>query len=140
LIALLTGATLFSDAGVPAGFQVLDSGDTAPNGVCLELWAKAWDDDVQATPTVLSSASAYWHYVYPRYTSQLGKQTVNTKHNAIPVSGTSASNANITANGPFDDWPVYVANAGGVVKPFGVFLDTLPSLTEGYQVVTASGS
>lgn len=140
LIHLATGAQLFEDAGVAAGFQVLGTDDDAPNGVCLELWAKAWDNDVQATATVLSSANTYWHSVWPNYKGQLAKRTVNAKHNAVPITGSSASNSNITANGPYDDWPLYIAQAGGITKPYGVFLDTLPDLTEGYQVISVSGS
>lgn len=141
-ISLVTGAVLFSDAGVPMGFEVLGPDDAAPAGVILEAWSKAWDNSVQAAPDALSNAAAYFHWVFPRYRAQIGKVTLDTKHNAVPVSGVSESNSFATINGPYDDFPAYIVAAGGVTRPYGVFLDdTIPDEDDdGFLTVTALAS
>lgn len=140
-ISLVTGAILYADAGVPVGYEVLGPDDTPPNGTILEAWSKAWDNSVQAAPTILG-AVAYWHWVFPAFKGTMGKVVLDTKHNAVPVSGTSGMNANATVNGPYDDWPSYIATAGGVTRPYGVFLDThLPDeANDGVLAVTALAS
>jgi hypothetical protein len=46
------------------------------------------------------------------------------------VKGKSVENAAITANGPFNDWPIWTADNGGVTRCYGYFLDSaLPSAT-----------
>lgn len=140
LIALSTGALLISDGLVPMGYQVLGPDDGAPPPVCYEVWSLAWDNSVQATPTVLSDEVAYWHWVFPAWKGNVGKNTLNAKHNAVPLTGLSSVNPNITANGPFDDWPAWVADVGGITRPYGVFLDSLPTSDEGYVAVTSAAS
>lgn len=139
-ISMLTGAVLYSSGGVPMGYQILGPDDSTPAGVILELWSKAWDVSVQATPSALSSAAAYWHWVFPRTKGQLAKQTLDSKHNVVPFAGTSDTNDHATQNGPYDDWPAYVSTGGGVTEPYGVFLDVAPAFTEGYLTVTSAAS
>lgn len=140
LISMITGALLYNDSGTPAGYQVLGPNDAAPAPVILEGWSKAWDGSVQAAPSVLGSVSTYWHWVFPLYRAQLSKVALNSKHNAIPVSGVSDVNAFATVNGPYDDWPAYISAAGGVTRPYGVFLDSALPAVEGYLTVTGAAS
>lgn len=141
LISLITGSLVINDSTTPVGFQVLGPNDSTPPRVCLEGWSLAWDNSVQAVPSALGSSVAYWHWVFPFFQGQIGKQTLNTKHNAVPVSGVSDVNSNITADGPYDDWPLYVAEVGGITRPYGVFLDTsFPDLADGYLAVTSAAS
>lgn len=141
-IGMATGAPVINDSGVAAGFEILGPNDSSPAGVILEAWSKAWDNSVQAAPDILGNAAAYWHFVFPRFRGQIGKVTLDGKHNAVPVSGVSEVNEFATINGPYDDWPAYVATAGGITRPYGVFLDdNIPDeSTDGYLTVTAVAS
>jgi hypothetical protein len=139
-IAFLTGSILYADAGVPLGYQVLGPSDDAPDGVIWEGWSKAWDNNKQAAADAVDNEATYFHVVLPLLTASLGNLTLDTKHNAIPITGECAGSDFATINGPYDDWPDYVAAAGGVTRPYGVFLDTLPTQDEGYLNVTALAS
>lgn len=141
LIALTTGALLISEGSTPMGYEVLAPDDAAPDGVIFEGWSKAWDSDRQATPTVLGNDVGYFHFVFPFWEPQLGEIVLDTEHNSIPVSGNSSKNENITINGPYDDWPDWVVDHGGITRPYGVFLDdALPDLDDGPLTVTALAS
>lgn len=142
LIWLLVGGDLFSTGGDTFGWQPPQLADPAPNGVCLELWAKAWDGAQQATPASTSSNAAYLHFVFPQFKATLGEFTLEGENfTQIPVSGFSTENANITINGPYDDWPVGVSTGGGITSAFGVFLDdTLPTAACGFINVTSAAS
>lgn len=139
-IHFLTGSTLYSDSGVPMGYQILGPDDAAANGVIFEGWSKAWDGDNQAAPTILSGAVAYWHWVLPWFKGQIGAQTLDRKHNSVPITGRGTTNSEATVNGPYDDWPSWVSLAGGVTRPYGVFIDSLPVTAEGLLNVTALAS
>lgn len=142
LIWLLTGGDLFTKAGDTFGWQPPQIADPAPNGVCLELWSKAWDGAQQATPASTASAAAYLHFVFPLFKSQIGEFNLEGENfTVIPVDGFSTENSNVTANGPYDDWPVEIAQGGGITSAFGVFLDAnLPTADCGFIAVTSAAS
>lgn len=147
LLSLLVGSgSLITKTGAPGagdtlGFEIPDYNDPCPNGVCLEFWSKAWDGDQQATPTALSGSLAYIHWVVPRAKFQIGKLEFKNDFLNIPVKGFGDSNAHITANGPFDDWPASIANRGGVQSSMAWFLDSaLPTPACGFVAVTSAAS
>lgn len=139
-ISFLTGALIYADAGVPLGYEVLGPSDDPPDGVIWEGWSKAWDNNKQAAADALDNEATYFHWVLPLLKAQIGNITADTKHNTIPITGNCSGNDFATINGPYDDWPDYVAARGGVTRPYGVFLDTLPDEDEGYLTVTALAS
>lgn len=140
LIWLMVGGDLFTTGGDTFGWQPPKVDDPAPNGFCLEVWAKAWDGAQQASPTSTGSAAAYFHFVFPLTKAQIGDFTVEGENfTVIPVNGFSTENSNITANGPFDDWPAAVAGPGGITSCMGVWLDpesALPDAACGFVPVT----
>lgn len=142
LISLLIGGgTLFQQSGDAIGFGLPGIDADCPNGVALELWTKAWDGAVQATPPFLGgTTNAYWKFVFPKVKFQLGDMTLENGFAHFPLTGIAEENPNITANGPFNDWPTGVANAGGVVTSMGFFLeDDLPAAACGF-IAVPSGS
>lgn len=140
LIAQLTGSIPYTSGGSSMGLQVLESDDAYPNGCLVELFMKAWDNSIQATPSALSSAPGYFVLVLPWFRGQLGKIVGDGAHGTIPISGWSDKNPHAVLTGPYGDWPAYVSNAGGATRPFATFLSsTLPG-TEGYLTVSAAGS
>lgn len=138
LIQLMVGGGTFVDSGTTKGFQGPVETDDAPNGGCLEAWTWAWDGDQQAVDGV---DALYWHWVFPRARFVPGTFTMEAENFLLmPLTGNSQANTAVTANGPFNDWPDYVANAGGVTASYGAFLDTaIPTATCGY-VTVPSGS
>jgi len=139
IIHFMTGARLMVSGAVPAGYEILGPGDAAPNGVIWEGWTLAWDNDQQAVPTIVGDV-AYHHWVIPRLKAQVDDIDINTEHTPIPVTGAGSSNDEATVNGPYDDWPAWVVANGGITRPYGVFLDDLPTNPEGYLAVTALAS
>lgn len=137
---LAVGGTLFMSLDVEPvalGYQVPKIDDPCPDGVCLEVWTKAWDGDEQATPESLSNAVAYWHWVFPRTRLQLSDQDLNDDFLEFSLEGFSDANSNMAASGPFGDWPDYIEDAGGITSSWGVFLDTvIPTQTCELSTVT----
>lgn len=123
LLRLLTGVSVFSAAGNAIGWQFPAVGST-PDSVCVEAWCKAWQGDEQYVAPFTTPDAAYIHWVFPRTTWTHGSMTQNHGINIVPVTATGAENSQITANGPFNDWPVEVAAAGGVTRIGGWFYDT----------------
>lgn len=141
LIYLLIGGDIFSDAGTTIGMKVPATNDTAPNGVCMELWTKAWDGSSQAAPSFNSSLPSYYHFVLPRVKCQLGDITLNGEDTEIPVNGFSTENTALNIDGPYNDWPTAVTQAGGVDTALGWWVDSsLPTAATGYTTVPAQGS
>lgn len=138
LIQLMVGGDTFRSAGTTLGYQLPTVDDDAPNGGCLEVWTKAWDGDSQAT---LTGLAAYWHFVFPRAKFAPGDfSTQNDDFLEFPLDGFSDPNPLITANGPYNDWPTFIAGPGGITSSMGWFLDsTLPASACGY-VTVPSGS
>lgn len=139
---MLVGGALYStDTDVPIGWELPRVNDAAGNGVCLELWTKAWDTSEQATPAALSNAAAYWHWVFPRARFGLDKMTMDSSFLDFALTGNSGENSNMSHRGPFQDWPDAVADAGGVKAVGAVFLDTdLPDATCAFIEVPAQAS
>jgi hypothetical protein len=139
---MLVGGALFLDGDdVPVGWEFPHITDAAPNGVCLELWTKAWDSGSQATPTALGNEAAYWHWVFPKFTGQLDNMTMEANFLDFAIKGNGEENPNMSHRGPFQDWPDAVADAGGITAVGGLFLDAdLPSADCAFIVVPAQAS
>jgi len=147
LLSLLIGGTHFTDlagAGVgnSIGYQLPDFDDPCPAPVSLEMWTKAWDGSVQATPPFAGGATnVYYHFVMPLCRFQLGDMTLENEFAHVPVSGFSQDNSKITSNGPFDDWPNDVRDRGGITTSLGWFMDSvLPTATCGFINVPSLAS
>lgn len=141
LVSLLVGGTLIDSAGDTIGWALPSIDDAAPNGVCLELWTKAWDGTEQATPASLGGAAAYFHWVFPRATFTLGDVTMENDIMVLPLTGYGNENSSLNADGPYNDWPGAVAAAGGFPTAGGWFLDdTIPEAVCGFVEVPAQGS
>lgn len=147
LIAFMTGSSIIRDLGGTGdgdtiGMELASSDDACPNGVSLELWTKAWDSNVQATPPFLGGSTlAYFHFVFPRTKWQVGQLTFENDFMRVPVRGFAEENPRITANGPFDDWPADIAARGGITNIGGFFLDsTIPTASCGAIEVPSAAS
>ena len=99
LAELLAGFALVTGAGNTIGASYPAVGAAPPNGVCLETWAKAWLGG--GPPTAL----AYWRFVFPRVVLSPSDETLENAALAQVFTGPGSENANITANGPHNDWP-----------------------------------
>lgn len=139
LLSLLVGGDLFTSGGDTVGWQTPDYDDAEAQPVCIELWSQAQDGDVQATPTALSNAAAYFHWVLPKCQFVVENIPLRGEESTVlTVTGNGSSNPNITVNGPYNDWPSYIANAGGITKPLGFFLDDeMPTTDCGFTAVPA---
>lgn len=143
LIQLLIGGDLFSDTGTgdTIGYQLPFVADAAPNGVCLELWSKAWDGASQATPTFLGGNAAYFHWVFPLTKWQMGDMTLENDILTVTTNGFGTENSSMWVGGPYNDWNVDVENAGGITAAFGWFFDdVLPTAECGFVEVPARDS
>lgn len=143
LISKLTGSTRFDVAGgaLPIGLQMQSFNAPDPNGVCMELWSEAWAGAQQATPSQTSPNAAYWHWVFPKVLGVPGDIKLDTNIGVIPVNTKCSENTNVTANGPFDDWPAAIVAAGGVTTSYGFFLDSsIPAATGALSAVTSAAS
>jgi hypothetical protein len=143
LRGILTSGTIFIDpahTNTPVGMQGLPV-STSPTPVCFEIWTRAWDGSSQTSAAVSTSPNAaYWHWVFPWVTFVEDQTTLSNGVHTLPLKGTGVANSGITANGPYNDWPVYIADQGGVTSPYGYFLDSaIPAAVCGYTAVP-SGS
>lgn len=141
LISMLVGGDTFSSAGKVIGMQLPSTTASCDAGTSLELWSKAWDGVSAAVPAFTTPSAAYFHWVFPKVTWSLGDITLENGIAKIPVVGNGVENPRITANGPFDDWPTPIANAGGITRVAGWWLDaTLPTASCGSIAVTSAAS
>lgn len=130
LISYMTSGTNIVDLGGTGvgnsiGFEFPGTTDACPNGVSLEVWTKAWDSSQQATPPFLGgSTAAYFHWVFPRTKWQIGDLTFEDDFMAVQLDGFAEENDNLTANGPFDDWPADITARGGFTNVGGWFMDS----------------
>lgn len=143
LRGILTSGTVLVDpahSSLPAGFQALAIG-SHPDPVCFEVWTRAWDGGAQVNNSSSFAGSAnYWHWVFPWTTWVEDQTTLSNGIHTFPLKAVGVENTGITANGPFNDWPTYVAQNGGITKSYGYFLDNaVPAATCGYTAVP-SGS
>ena len=140
LLSLLTGGATISSGGNVIGMQLPAVGATPPN-ICVEAWTKAWSGAEQAVAPFTSPGVTYFHFVFPLVTWVQGQFTMEEGFMVIPVAGTGSENSKITANGPFDDWPSAVGNAGGITRMGGWFLeDDLPTVTCAAITVSSAAS
>jgi len=112
----------------------------AGNGVCLELWSKAWDSTVQATPAFAGGSTAvYFHWVFPKVIFTLSDLPLQEDFTTTTVEGVGSENPNLTANGPWNDWPSDVAGPGGFSGSVGFYYDsTIPTSVCGISTVPAT--
>lgn len=128
LIAMFDGSDVFSSGGNVIGMQYPAIDSNLERVLCVEAWSKAWDGAQQAVPAFTSPDAAYFHWVFPRTQWVQGDKTLENGLLTVPLTGQGFENDNITANGPFDDWPAPIVAAGGITRVGGVFLDdTLPT-------------
>lgn len=144
LRAFLTGGTLMTDpahSNLPVGYQAPSVSGVLNAPVCFEGWTKAWDGGSQAVATSTSPNVAYWHWVFPNASFVEDTTTLSNGIATFPVKGISVENTAITANGPLNDWPLWVAQNGGITRCYGYFLDgtTLPVVTDA-RIAVPSGS
>lgn len=141
LDAKLTGASLITDSGSPVGMQAPSAGVALSNPVCLEAWTRAIEVTAQAVAPVTSPDLSYWHFVFPYLHGCVpGSTELNSGAHLFEYNGRADENSAITANGPFNDWPDYVADAGGITKGYGKFLDGPPPDSACAPIVVPSGS
>jgi hypothetical protein len=141
IVALLTDGGVISSGGNAVGFQFPSTTGADPRPVCIEAWSKAWNGSQQASPTFTAPNAAYIHWVFPFVQFTFGQFTIDNTLQVLPLTGPGTPNAFITANGPFDDWPVSVANAGGITQVGGWFLDgNLPNVACNYINTTSAAS
>lgn len=140
LLEILTDVDVFTSGGNAIGFQFPAVG-ASPDPVCFEGWSKAWDVDRQAVPTFTSPDAAYVHWVFPFTRWVNGDMTLEHDLLVVPATAKGSENANITQDGPFNDWPSAVAQAGGVTRVGGWFFDdVLPTGDCDYVEVTSAAS
>lgn len=141
LLEFMTGAPAFVDGSGNAIGQQFPAVGTEPPPVCIEAWSKAWDDDQQAVDPFTSPDATYIHWVFPFTRWVQAAFTLEHALVVIPVKGDGSENSQITANGPFDDWPTEIAAAGGVTHIGGWFFDdALPTVACEPIPVTSAAS
>lgn len=139
LIELLTGATTFTSGGSAIGLQLPSTGADCPVGASFEVWTKAWDGGEQGVAASVGGAT-YFHFVFPRTKWRIGNFTLENKFLEAKLEGFGEENSQITANGPFNDWPAAVAGAGGVTRIGGWFYDDAPPTAQCGYIPVAAGS
>lgn len=139
--SLLIGGDLFEQNGDVMGWQVPAIADTVPDGVCFEVWTKAWDGGSIATPASFGGNAVYWHWVFPKATFTLDDMTMEADFLEFALTGNGFENGSMWAAGPFNDWPTGIVAGGGVTNTVGIFLDdTLPTASCGFIEVPAQAS
>lgn len=136
LIELLTGGTLVVDGtGNTIGYELPGpSDDVGANGVSVEAWAKAWEEDSQAVNADIAAGPLYFHFVFPRVRWVLNGFTVGAGFATIPLGGKAGTNPQF-GNGPANDLPHAFTKLGG-----WFFDDELPVASCGYVAVPAAAS
>lgn len=123
LQAKMTQSTLLASGSISAGLITPGASTSLTIPVSFEAWSYAWNVDQQATDATLGASGVYVHHVWPKVKWRFGSQSLSNALGTIPLAGIGEANSNITANGPFNDWPTFVANAGGVTSGYGWFYD-----------------
>ncbi len=140
LLHLMTGGTTFATGGHTGGWQVAKIADGTPNPVCIELWSKAIDGSAAAVTAISTPNAAYHVFVLPFVTCTFQPFTLQNGFSGFTISGVGAENTAATANGPFNDWPSWVAGKGGITAVIGEFeTGTVPTAACGVTSVP-SGS
>lgn len=140
LLEVMTGAQVFVQGGNAIGFQLPEVG-AEPPPIAFEGWTKAWETDHQLVDTTTSPNATWIHWVFPMTRWVQGDFTLEHDLLVVPVNAKGSENPAITADGPFDDWPVSIAAAGGVTRLGGWFYDTeAPPALCTYVPVTSTAS
>lgn len=140
LIWLLTGGTLFSNSSARAGIRSPYVADGEALPCCIEWWAKAYDGTAQAVTSTSTPNGSYHHYVEPMVRCAITEWTNDENIAVFTVTGEGTENPSITANGPWNDWPSWIAGTGGFTASWGEYDDgTIPTAACGLQTVP-SGS
>lgn len=141
VLQLLIGSNRIINGSTTIGGRVLGIAEPAPNGVCVEIWTRAWNGSAAAQPSVLGTQNAYWHWVFPKAKFQLDPTDLKDDAADIGVKGYGYENPRMNIDGPFNDWPTTVGTSGGIQTSMGWFLDTaLPATGCGFTTVPAQGS
>lgn len=138
LLYLMCGGRLMTTSGVVTGYEPngLTSADPAP--FCFEVYSKAWDGSAHAVTAATSPNVAYDCFVLPFVRGVQQPFTLANGITVFTVNGDASENANLTANGPWNDWPAAVSP--GITKVYGEFLTaTLPTAACG-RVSVPTGS
>lgn len=142
--SFLTGGQLLTDpshTNTAVGYQAPSTASTLNTPICFEAWTRAWDGNAQAIGPSTTPNVAYWHWVFPWATFVEDTTTLANAIGTFPCKGISVPNPSITANGPFNDWPIWVADAGGITQCYGYFLDgTAPPAATDARIPVPSGS
>lgn len=140
LIQLLCGGTAMVSSGHTGAYRSPALADGAPNPTCIEFWSKAWDSSVQAVTAISTPNPSYHHWVMPFVQCSISSQfTLTTGDTIFTITGNGSENPNITADGPWNDWPAFVAGHGGMNTAFGEYDDkTIPTGACGLQAVPAT--
>lgn len=140
LIWLLTGGTLFTNSGSHAGIRAPYVADGEALPCCIEWWTKAYSGNAQAVTATSTPNGSYHHYVEPLVRCSIAEWTNDEGIAVYTVTGEGTENSSITANGPWNDWPAWIAGDGGFTAAWGEYDDgTLPTAACGLQTVP-SGS
>lgn len=140
LIALLIGGTTGVSSGHTIAWRAPAAADGPPDPVCLEFWSKAWDGSTQAVSAGTSPNVAYHVWVMPFVQCSLSSQfTLANGDTVFTVTGEGSENPQITADGPWNDWPAAIAGKGGFKTAFGEYeTSTLPTGACGLATVPAT--
>ncbi len=129
LFFLLAGGTIFADgSGNTGGYQVQKIADGAPAPVCLELYSKAFAGSAVAVTPISTPNAAYHVFVLPY--AVMTYQPFKLANGTIDfeVDGKLSENTGMHADGPFNDWPSWVAGKGGFTAVQGEYeTATLPT-------------
>lgn len=144
LFNLLAGGRTFTSGGFTQGLEFPLPTDSCNNGVSVELWSLAWNSNTQAVTPAAAGSLLYVHWIFPKVLFQWEAFTVDPKFTIFKFKGKCKINPYITANGPFDDWPVAsgLVAAGGMTGLGGFIFDTtsLPAKTCGLVNVPSAAS
>ena len=130
LMALVLGGTLLGTPSAPSGWLAPALDAIAPN-ICLEFWTKAIEGSSQVIDPATTPDPTWFHAVIPRTTWTIGETTYEDDLGVVPLDFQGFENLNITADGPFNDWPTAVVTAGGARRVFNSFYDGDVPTTEG---------
>lgn len=125
LTELFAGGTVLDDGLGAIGYAAPELlTNPNPNGVSIELWSRAVDDDGVPHPT-----HPYYWWVLPRVWLSLGAKNFENGPMNNPFSGWAKQNSN-WYDGPANDWPVASSR---VIQYIPTSAATLPTAACGYQ-------
>jgi hypothetical protein len=139
LLAMLVGGIVMLDSGHNSGYRAPFLTDGPPDPVCIEVWSRAWDGSKQGVTTASTPNVSYHHYVMPFVQCSMSEFTLASGDAVFTVTGEGSENSSITADGPWNDWPAWVAGHGGFTSAFGEYDDgTIPTAACGATTLPAT--